>query len=103
MKLLAVTACPSGVAHTYMAAEALKEAAKKANVEIKVETQGSIGIENEITSDEVIDASAVILTNDIGIKKESRFKSLPIVRVSVSNVVKKSDQIIKQIVQKLDN
>jgi len=103
MKLLAVTACPSGVAHTYMAAEALKEAAKKENIEIKVETQGSIGIENEITSDEVIGASAVILTNDIGIKKENRFKSLPIVRVSVSNVVKKSDQIIKQIVQKLDN
>lgn len=102
MKLLAVTACPSGVAHTYMAAEALKEAAKKANVEIKVETQGSIGIENEITKDEIKGASAVILTNDIGIKKENRFKTLPIVRVSVSNVVKKSDQIIKQIVQKLD-
>ena len=50
MKLLAITSCPSGVAHTYMAAEALQKAAKKRGIEIKVETQGSIGVENEITA-----------------------------------------------------
>lgn len=50
MKFLAVTACPSGVAHTYMAAEAIQQACEKAGVECKVETQGSIGIENEITA-----------------------------------------------------
>ena len=49
MKIVAVTACPSGVAHTYMAAEALKKAGEKLGVEIKVETQGGIGIENVIT------------------------------------------------------
>ncbi len=49
MKVIAVTACPSGVAHTYMAAEALEKAAKQEGIEIKVETQGSIGIENELT------------------------------------------------------
>ena len=52
MKILAVTACPSGVAHTYMAAEAIERAAKAKGIEIKVETQGSIGIENRITMDE---------------------------------------------------
>ena len=50
MKFLAVTACPSGVAHTYMAAEAIQQACEKAGVECKVETQGSIGIENQITT-----------------------------------------------------
>ena len=50
MKLVAVTACPSGVAHTYLAAESLEVAAKENGVEIHVETQGSIGIENELSS-----------------------------------------------------
>ena len=53
MKILAVTSCPSGVAHTYMAAAAIKKAAIARGHEIKVETQGSIGIENEINMDEV--------------------------------------------------
>lgn len=51
MKLVAVTACPSGVAHTYLAAESLEVAAKENGVEIHVETQGSIGIENELSSE----------------------------------------------------
>ena len=61
MKFLAVTACPSGVAHTYMAAEAIQQACEKAGVECKVETQGSIGIENQITKADVESADAVIL------------------------------------------
>ncbi|MBE8951244.1 MAG: hypothetical protein SR3Q1_11750 [Quinella sp. 3Q1] len=63
MKLLTVTACPSGVAHTYMAAEAIAAAAKKRGYECKVETQGSIGIENEISPEEVVACDAIILTN----------------------------------------
>jgi fructose-specific PTS system IIB-like component len=50
--IIAVTACPSGVAHTYMAAESLESAAKAKGWQVKVETQGSIGIENELTADE---------------------------------------------------
>jgi fructose-specific PTS system IIB-like component len=53
MNILAVTSCPSGVAHTYMAAEALEREAKARGIKIKVETQGSIGIENQITMDDV--------------------------------------------------
>ncbi len=98
MKLLAVTACPSGVAHTYMAAEALEKAAKAKGIEIKVETQGSIGIENRITMEDVKGASAVILTKDIGIKEKERFAGLPIVNVLVADAIKKSDQLIDKVV-----
>lgn len=60
--IIAVTACPSGVAHTYMAAESLESAAKAKGWQVKVETQGSIGIENELTAEEIAAADMVILT-----------------------------------------
>lgn len=101
MKLVAVTACPSGVAHTYLAAESLAVAAKNNGVEIHVETQGSIGIENEISVEQVAKASAVILTNNIGIKNEERFKGKPVVRVSAGDCINKADAIIKKLQEKL--
>lgn len=101
MKIVAVTACPSGVAHTYLAAESLMIAAKKANIEIKVETQGSIGIENELTKEDIAEAKVVILTNDIGIKNEERFKGKPIVRVGTGDCLKKADAIMKKLIEKL--
>ncbi|EMQ0911370.1 PTS fructose-like transporter subunit IIB, partial [Raoultella ornithinolytica] len=72
-RIIAVTACPSGVAHTYMAAESLESAATAKGWQVKVETQGSIGIENELSADDVASADIVILTKDIGIKSEERF------------------------------
>ncbi|MGX6979619.1 PTS fructose-like transporter subunit IIB [Vagococcus elongatus] len=101
MKLAAVTACPSGVAHTYLAAESLEVAAKKNNVEIKVETQGSIGIENELTPEWIKEVDAIILTNNIGIKNEERFKGKPIVRISAGDCINKADAIIKKLMEKL--
>ncbi|VFS56525.1 EIIBC-Fru [Raoultella planticola] len=68
-RIIAVTACPSGVAHTYMAAESLESAARAKGWQVKVETQGSIGIENELSADDVASADIVILTKDIGIKE----------------------------------
>lgn len=94
MKFLAVTACPSGVAHTYMSAEALEKAAKNHGIEIKVETQGSIGIENQIKAEDLLGADAVILTKDMPIKDEERFDGIPKVRVGVSDAVKKAEAII---------
>ena len=91
-KIIAVTACPSGVAHTYMAAEALESAAKAKGWEVKVETQGSIGLENELTA-----ADMVILTKDIGIKFEERFAGKTIVRVNISDAVKRADAIMNKI------
>ena len=67
-RIIAVTACPSGVAHTYMAAEALESAAKAKGWQVKVETQGSIGIENELTAEEIAlveaDVNAQIRANE---------------------------------------
>jgi fructose-specific PTS system IIB-like component len=97
MKILAVTACPSGVAHTYMAAEALERAAKAKGIEIKVETQGSIGIENIIKENDLKGTDAVILTKDMGIKDAERFNGLPIVKVAISDAVKKADQILEKV------
>ena len=101
MKLVAVTACPSGVAHTYLAAESLEVAAKKNNVDIHVETQGSIGIENELTMEQITGAEVVILTKNIGIKNEERFKGKPVVRVSAGDCINKGEAIVKKIQQKL--
>jgi len=103
MKLVAVTACPSGVAHTYLSAEMLQKVAKARGIEIKVETQGSVGIDNKITIEEVKAADAVILTKDVAIIEEERFKGKPTVRISVSDAIKKADQIIAKIQEKLEN
>ena len=97
MKIVAVTACPSGVAHTYMSAEALERAAKAKRIYIKVETQGSIGIENRLTIDDIKDSDVVILTKDIGLKETERFNGKTIVRVGISDLVKKADKVIEKI------
>lgn len=89
-KIIAVTACSSGVAHTYMAAEALESAAKAKGWEVKVETQGSIGLENELTAEDVASTDMVILTKDIGIKFEERFAGKTIMRVSISDAVRRT-------------
>ena len=96
-KIIAVTACPSGVAHTYMAAESLESAAKAKGWQVKVETQGSIGIENELTAGDVASADMVILTKDIGIKFEERFAGKTIVRVNISDAVKRAEAIMNKI------
>lgn len=101
MKMLAVTSCPSGVAHTYMAAEALENAAKEKGWEVKIETQGSYGIENKIELEDVRDADFVLLTKDIAIKEEGRFTGKQIIRVGVADAVKKAPQIVEQIEKKL--
>ena len=97
MNIIAVTACPSGVAHTYMAAEAMETKCKARGWQVKVETQGSIGIENRITTEEVANADAVILTTDMPIKEEERFKGKMIARVGIGDAIKKTDAILTRI------
>ena len=74
MKVVAVTACPTGVAHTYMAQEAIEKECKKRGYEVQVETQGSMGIENELEQDVIDEADVVILAIAIGIDGEERFE-----------------------------
>lgn len=81
MNIVAVTACPTGIAHTYMAAEALERAAKKLGYKIKVETQGAMGVENRISKAEIVDADLVIFAVDVSVKEESRFKEKPTFKI----------------------
>lgn len=101
MKILAVTACPSGVAHTYMAAEALKNACSAEQIECKIETQGSIGVENAITSEDLADATAVVLTNDMPIKDIERFANLPKIKLPAATVIKSALAIVAKITSEL--
>ncbi len=75
--IVAVTACAAGIAHTYMAAESIEQAAKKKGYEVKVETNGAIGAENELTKKDIEVADLVIVTSDI---KSSMFKTTIVVK-----------------------
>lgn len=74
MKIVGVAACIVGVAHTYMAQEAIEEECKKRGYGVKVETQGGVGIENELSEDEIAEADVVIMAVAIGIEGEERFE-----------------------------
>jgi fructose-specific phosphotransferase system IIB component len=88
MKIVAVTACPTGIAHTYMAAEQLEKTAKKLGHSIKVETQGAMGIENELSQAEIDAAETAILATDIAIEKAERFARIRKVQVPVHAALK---------------
>lgn len=88
MKIVAITACPTGVAHTYMAAEQLEKTAKAAGHSIHVETQGAMGIENEIPASTLRDADVAIFAVDIEVEKRERFDGKKIVQVSVTEAIK---------------
>jgi fructose-specific phosphotransferase system IIB component len=88
MKIVAVTACPTGIAHTYMAAEQLEKTAKALGHEIKVETQGSMGIENELSTKDIEEASVAIFAVDIAVERPERFDNLKIVQISVQEAIK---------------
>ena len=86
MKFVAVTACPTGIAHTYMAAEALEEAAKAAGHELTVETQGSAGAER-LTPQQIADADAVIFAADVEVRDRERFAGKPLVASGVKRAI----------------
>lgn len=97
MKVVAVTACPSGVAHTYMAAEALQIAGEKLGVEIKVETQGAGGIENRLTAEEIKEAVCVVLSTDTSIRESDRFKGKKVVNMSTSKIMSNALPLLNKI------
>ena len=96
MFIVAVTACPTGIAHTYIAADKLKKAAKKLGVEIKVETQGTIGISNELGHDDMARADVVMLASDVAIAKMDRFEGKRILQVPLSDAVKDPEGLIRR-------
>ncbi|QPA32415.1 PTS fructose transporter subunit IIABC [Thermaerobacillus caldiproteolyticus] len=97
-KVVAVTACPTGIAHTYMAADALKAKAKDMNVDIKVETNGSSGVKNKLTEQDIEEAVAVIVAADKQVEME-RFRGKHVIQVPVAQAIRKPEQLIEQALQ----
>ena len=100
MKIVAVTACTAGVAHTYMAAEALKKAAAAAGADIQVETQGTTGVENRISPEAAASANAVIFAHDVAIKDVDRFAGIPTVDVGAAAAIKDAPGLVSQAMAK---
>ncbi|PKV86068.1 PTS fructose transporter subunit IIB [Streptomyces sp. TLI_146] len=96
VKLLAVTACPTGIAHTYMAAEKLAQAAEALGVEMKVETQGSIGAENVFSDNDVRDADGIIIAADKDVDR-SRFVGKKVLAVGVAEGIRHPERLIEQV------
>lgn len=94
-KIVAITSCPTGIAHTYMAAEALEQAAKKDNIEIKVETQGASGAENILTKEDIREADVVIFAVDKNIDT-SRFVGKQAITVPANKAIKEPSELMKK-------
>jgi len=102
MRIVGVAACTAGIAHTYIAKEKLIKGAKARGHEVKVETQGTIGTEDELTFEEIAAADVVILATDIKIGGEDRFKGKRIVRVKTETVIKSPIKFIEKVEQSLN-
>jgi len=98
MKIVAVTSCITGIAHTYMAAEALEQAAKKAGHEISVETQGSAG-STPLAQSVIDEADLCIFACDLEVKQKSRFNGKPYVAVGVSKALADAPGIVAEAVK----
>lgn len=97
MKLLAVTSCPNGIAHTYMAAENLQKTADKLGVQMKVETQGGIGVENELTEQDIREADGIIIAADRVVNKD-RFVGKKLLVVGVQDGIRKPGELIEKVI-----
>lgn len=93
MKIVAVTACPTGIAHTYMAAARLESTAKSLGHEIKVETQGAMGIENRLSEEDISRAEAVLFAVDIEVEERERFEGKRVVRVTLQEVLRNAEAV----------
>ncbi|SNZ17954.1 PTS system IIB component, Fru family [Terribacillus aidingensis] len=94
MKIVGVAACTVGIAHTYIAQEKLENAGKKAGYEITVETQGTIGTENELTQEQIAEADIVIIAADVKIAGRERFEGKRIIEVPTDVAVKSPNKLI---------
>ena len=100
--IVAITACPTGIAHTYMAADALKLAAERAGVNLVVETQGSSG-STPVSAETIAGADAVIFATDVGVKDRGRFGGKPVIASGVKRAINEPDKMIAEAVAASDN
>lgn len=95
--IVGVTACTTGIAHTYMAAEALEEAGKKMGVEVHIEKQGATGFEDKLTPEMIAAADGVIFAVDTNVKEKSRFSDKPFIEVKVAEPLKRAESLITEV------
>ncbi|MFD1598317.1 PTS fructose transporter subunit IIB [Halobellus rarus] len=95
MKLVAVTSCPTGIAHSQMAAENLEQTAERLGHDIKVEVQGAMGAQNELTAGEIADAEAVIIASDTAVSRD-RFEGKPLVKGTVKDGVNDPESLFER-------
>lgn len=98
-KILAVTACPTGIAHTYMSAEALEKTARERGISLKVEKRGAMGVEDELSEAEIREAHAIIIAADTDVL-ESRFAGKPVVKVAVAEAIKNPNRLLDEALAK---
>lgn len=97
LRVLAITACPTGIAHTYMAAEALEKKGREMNIGVKAETQGSGGAKNVLTKEEIAGCDGIIIAADKNVDL-ARFDGKPVLRVPVSDGINKPEELIRKII-----
>ncbi len=98
-KILAITACPTGIAHTYMAADKLKDTAKEMGVNIKVQTNGSSGVKNRLTEEDIAGADAIIVAADTKVDM-SGFNGKPVIEVPVAKAIHEPEDLLNKAVHK---
>lgn len=96
-KLVGLCACTMGLAHTFMAAQALEEAAKELGYEVKVETQGADGIQNELTPQEIAEANIIIHSVAITPQNYERFDAYEVYEVSLQEIIKNAKGVIQEV------
>ncbi len=101
--ILGITACAAGIAHTYMAAEAITKAANRLGYQARVEKQGAKGIEDRIKAKEVNEAVGIILAHDVSLKGMERFAKLPKVDTTVAEPIKHPDEVVQRLLDKAEN
>ncbi|MGI6005454.1 MAG: PTS fructose transporter subunit IIB [Christensenellales bacterium] len=101
MRIVGITACIAGIAHTYIAKEKLVNAAEELGHWVKIETQGTVGVEDRLTDDDIAQADIVIIAADIGITGRDRFKGKRVLDIPVPVVMKSPKALIQKIEAKL--
>ncbi len=97
MNIVGISACTVGIAHTYIAQEKIEAAAKKAGDTVKIETQGTIGIENPLTEEDIAKADIVLLAVDVQVAGEERFSGKKIVKVPTQTAIKSPNKLIAKL------
>ena len=97
MNYVGITSCPTGIAHTYMAAEQLEKTGKKLGHQVKIETQGAMGIENELSQKEIDEADAVIFAAELPVIRKERFDGKKILEVPVQDALKNATAIFDKV------